>query len=133
MREIKFRAWDGTRFHFNDMLEHFQFHIISGKAFAPTAFDGLIVTGWPIEQYTGLKDANGVEIYEGDVVRDGGNVGEVKIGRVRDMTINCDEYSLEYCGVYMDIRETDIENRCDFGNWVIIDNIHEKPELLEQS
>ena len=54
-REIKFRAWDGKK-----MLPN------------RTVFNGAdwdcerdAATGNPIMQYTGLKDRNGKEIYEG--------------------------------------------------------------------
>lgn len=58
MREIKFRVWTGTQ-----MLD-------SGFSVNP---HGAVYdihrneqTNWTPLQYTGLKDINGVEIYEGD-------------------------------------------------------------------
>lgn len=57
-REIKFRAWDKKG---NAMREDIQ-------AFYGSFWDILKDDNWVVMQYTGLKDKNGKEIYEGDIV-----------------------------------------------------------------
>ena len=66
MREIKFRAWD------KEDKEIFQVIMISwfeGKGMVLSGRGGSIVASdCELMQYTGLKDKNGKEVYEGDVV-----------------------------------------------------------------
>jgi uncharacterized phage protein (TIGR01671 family) len=59
MREIKFRAWSGERFYY--------WGFINGVFISPIYKDDAIVL--ENQQYTGLKDKNGKEIYEADVVK----------------------------------------------------------------
>lgn len=79
MRELKFRAWDG---------EWMYEPIIWGDTVyrGELSLEGRISCDDPVMQYTGLKDKNGKEIYEGDIVDfvihtwDGG--GEQYVGEV---------------------------------------------------
>ena len=68
MREIKFRAWDIAEkrmFQVNPVHWEEESACRAGDDYLANAK----MVGWELMQYTGLKDKNGKEIYEGDIVR----------------------------------------------------------------
>ena len=78
-----------------------------------------------IEQYTGLKDKNGKEIYEGDILQDDSNDTAVVIWREHH-----GEWGIKW--IHMGIEDS-LSHRMEWGHLnEIIGNIHENPELLEQ-
>ena len=82
-----------------------------------------IVDKETIGQYTGLKDSEGTEIYEGDILESTA-FGSEEIGKV---TYSEDDamFELEMDGVVLNFS-----NESSKG-WTVIGNIYENPELLE--
>ena len=79
-----------------------------------------------IGQYTGINDANGSEIYEGDVVRYIN--GYCKCGKGKEWIEKEEFIKVEYNGNY----------HCNIGtlssvnnSLFVVGNIHDKPELLK--
>ena len=133
MRTQKFRFWDSKINKYRNrgtisIAANGNVFIlgIENKDYNIEFLDDIIV-----EQFTGLTDKNGKEIYEGDIVRplNGGNA-VVKIGFAEDMTINGQEYGVDFYGVYLDIPQTDTEDRTWYAHWEVIGNIHQNPELI---
>lgn len=135
MREIKFRAWmKDAKLMIEDVVpiynEVYGFYC---KDFKQDTDKYLKLENAEIMQYTGLKDKNGKEVYEGDIVAfedsDGGyeypdvvvNTGIVEYGELRFYFTN--RVAAEMDDFYIK------DGRCD--DVEVIGNIHENPELSE--
>lgn len=128
MREIKFRVWDLEMKSFYSPNVHYLskhggiVEIILNSSVKKISGENRFI----IQQYTGLKDKNGKEIYEGDICDVGMVIGPVEfiIG----------SFSL----ASNPLIEFLPKNICAFDpdfdpSWIdvtVIGNIYEKPELL---
>lgn len=117
MRELKFRVWEEREKEYDT----FSYYLTADGVLYRNVYGQFIPTdsGYIIEQYTGLKDINGNEIYEGDILED----GEGEPFEYYAVKFENGKFIGSTQGVDEDIFElTDLE---------VIGNIHENPELLE--
>ncbi len=134
MRKIKFRAWDtGTKEMFigiDNIKEHYEGIVLFDELLNPKE------AGCPeieLMQFTGLKDKNGKEIFEGDVVkyRDSNWIVRFEMGSFSLFT-NIKNLSKSI----IKKPETDEEKLAnELGVWwtrcEVIGNKFENPELLK--
>ncbi|NIQ92541.1 hypothetical protein GWN42_31275 [candidate division KSB1 bacterium] len=142
MREIKFRAWDLIEEKYYWWFQWMEYlispHMAGGNHMSFSGSrreDRILLTHgkantarFVIEQYTGLEDKNGKEIYEGDIVSWYNPYSKkTYIGYVK--------WDDEWAGFGLFLGSS---KYCEESDWYkiiesveIIGNIHENPELLE--
>ena len=125
MRELKFRAWSEEHGRYCDFvtldrdgqwLGWLEIWIENRKSFLTT-------TDIIIEQYTGIKDKNGRNIYEGDIVSKHNSDTKGVVKQVKDgqWAIYWDNVPDGYYVLFK------YSNFCE-----VVGNIHENNELLEK-
>lgn len=127
MREIKFRAWSKL---LNKMLSQEDLNKTLKDLTKIEYIAGIFLplnSDVEVMQYTGLKDSNGNEIYEGDIVKIEDYFGEDIIGRVI-----YDEATAGY--VFHKGNERNyFQMTLDLEDYVhyVIGNIYENKDLLD--
>lgn len=116
MRQIKFRAWYENKMDYDPYGDEYMCEGTPINAIFKCPLDGQILM-----QFTGAKDKNGKEIYEGDIVR--------LLFRLEKVVVKWDDEITgfePFCDYDRDCAEytrgTDVE---------IVGNIYESPDLLK--
>ena len=114
MKELRFRAWDGKKM-IEDAIPTSETSIVELFEYEHQVTEVEVV-----EQYTGLKDKNGNEIYVGDILLD--DIGEP-----------CEPWTVKFeDGKFIGEIQGVVEDLFELTDLEIIGNIHENAELLEE-
>lgn len=139
MRKIKFRAWDkGNKIYLYNVQDAYD--TLSGfvkyddgedAEYDESCFGDFCNNKrrYEVEQFTGLTDVNGKEIYEGDIIITHPKYDDElpKRGIV--------QYGSFRAGFSYEVRKGDhrsIWSSNKYRTYEVIGNVHENPELLEE-
>ena len=119
MRKIKFRAWDKEN---EKMMKVSSLHLENKEISVKENGTFHLFRMQDLMQYTGLKDKNGKEIYEGDIY----HVGDKNI-----------KYLVVWFDSGFEGKQLRSTSYAGLKSWAkdieILGNIYENPELLEEN
>jgi uncharacterized phage protein (TIGR01671 family) len=142
MREIEFRAWDKINKEWGNLNELANWDICSFTATIGRGNEQYPYTSFRIEscevyeimQYTGLKDKNGKEIYEGDILATSNNDPEYDIWNKEDngyIQVVYESPCFTTVGDWSwDLYDPDNESIYGLEFIEVIGNIYDNPDLL---
>lgn len=128
MREIKFRAWDKAKDHMCffgpdfDMDDDYNFlAFLTPANIAGPLGDHNSMERYELMQFTGLKDKNGKEIYEGDILKH-------EDDRILIVFFQNGSFMFGFGNAEAEFMH---EGWCYYAK--VIGNIYETPNLLDKS
>lgn len=138
MRGIKFRVWNKKQNRYNTQTDAPVLVYDTGELAvrygnpACGAVELDYTDNYEIEQYTGLKDKNGKEIYEGDIIQEEIDFNSKMTDGIFKYMVYWNEedlcWGLEHIGnesIHVELWQANLSTE-------VIGNIHENPELIKE-
>lgn len=136
MRDIKFRIWDGAKNEWlassnKDTLPYYGFALVGEVMTVQSPPYWSLDEGNIVEQFTGLKDKNGKDIYEGDICSFTSKTGK-HVGVV-EWTDNLASFGLRMVKNNFLYTFSELDTMgVNLDTLEVIGNVHKNPELVEE-